>query len=160
MFVAPPALKNVLPVEDSLRKCAHLVVSAQISLQVKHLTQVCQGEKQSQHLSTTSPLWLWRRLRLVVHFRYTFLSFLCCGISCFKNDFITMSKRTCFIFQPIFPHLFQYIGWPEGTETDIVASSDSFSHLIYRVFPWYILTFFCYCTAGLQVKLWSILIVT
>jgi len=59
-----------------------------------------------------------------------------------------MSKRTCFIFQPIFPHFFQYIGWPEGLEIDIVASSDSASHLIYRVFRLYILTFFCYCTAG------------
>jgi len=62
-----------------IRKCAHLVVSAHISLQVRHLTQVCEGEKQSQLLSTTSPLWFWRRIRLVVHFRDKFLSFLCCG---------------------------------------------------------------------------------
>ena len=38
-----------------------------------------------------------------------------------------MLKRTCFVFQLIFPHFSWYIGWPEGSETDIVASSDSFS---------------------------------
>ena len=70
-----------------IRKCAHLVVSAHISLQVKHSTQVCEGEKQSQLLSATSPLWFWPPIRLVVHFRDKFLSFLCCGILCFKNDF-------------------------------------------------------------------------
>jgi len=32
------------------------------------------------------------------------------------------------------PAFFRYIGWPEGQETDIGASSDSVSHLIYRVF--------------------------
>jgi len=36
---------------------AHLVVFAHINLQVKHLTQICEGEKQSRLLSTTSPLW-------------------------------------------------------------------------------------------------------
>ena len=48
-----------------IRKCAHLVVLAHISQQVKHLTQVCEGEKQSQLLSATSPLWFWR-IRLVL----------------------------------------------------------------------------------------------
>jgi len=40
MLLAPQALKNVLPVEDSFsnQEMPHLVVSAQISLQVKHLT--------------------------------------------------------------------------------------------------------------------------
>jgi len=58
-----------------ISKCAHLVVSAHISLQVKYLTQVCEGEKQSPLLSTTSPLWFWRRIRLVVHFRENFCLF-------------------------------------------------------------------------------------
>jgi len=41
----------------------------------------------------------------VVHFRDDFLSFLRCAISWFKNNFfITMLKRSCSIFQPIFPH--------------------------------------------------------
>jgi len=79
MLVAPQALKSMLPVEDSfstiIRQCAHLVVSAHISLQVKHLTQVCEGQKQSQLLSITSPLWFWRLIRLVVHNRDKFLSF-------------------------------------------------------------------------------------
>ena len=86
-----------------------------ISLQVIYLTQVCEGEKQSQFLSITSLLWFWRRIRLVVHFRDKFLSFLCCGTSCFKNDFSSQCQK-------------ETIGWPEGLETDIVASSDSVSH--------------------------------
>jgi len=59
MLVNPQALKSVLSVEDSflIWKCAHLVVFAHINLQVKHLTQICEGEKQSRLLSTTSPLW-------------------------------------------------------------------------------------------------------
>ena len=74
------------------RKCAHLVVPAHISLQVKHLAQVCEGEKQSQLLSTSSPLWFWRRIGLV-HFRDKFLPFLCCGTSCFKNDFSSQCQK-------------------------------------------------------------------
>jgi len=70
-----------------------VVVSAHISLQVKHLTQVCAGEKQSQLLSTTAPLWFWLRIRLVIHFRDKFLSFLCCGTSCFKNDFSSPCQK-------------------------------------------------------------------
>jgi len=71
MLVAPQALNSVLQVEDSSsnKEMRTFSVSAHISLQLKHLTQVCEGEKQSQLLSTTSPLWFWRRIRLVVHFR-------------------------------------------------------------------------------------------
>jgi len=76
-----------------IRKCAHLVVSVHIGLQVKHLTQACEGESQSQLLTTTSPLWFWRRIRLVVHFHDKFLSFLCCRTSCFKNDFSSQCQR-------------------------------------------------------------------
>ena len=47
-----------------------------------------------------------------------------------------MSKRTCFMFQPIFQYFFRYTGWPEGPETDIVASDDRVSHLICRVFDY------------------------
>ena len=75
-----------------IKKCAHLVESAHINLQVKHLTQACEGEKQSQLLSTTSLLWFWRRIRLVVHFRDKFLSFMCCG-TCFKNDFSLQCQK-------------------------------------------------------------------
>jgi len=53
-----------------------------------------------------------------------------------------MSKKNLFrIFSGILPG-------QRAPETDIVASSDSVSHLIYRVSRLYILTFFCYCTAG------------
>jgi len=48
---------------------------------------------------------------------------------------------------PTNTRIFRYFGWPEGPETDIVAWSDSLSHLIYRAFLLYILTF-CYCAAG------------
>jgi len=70
-------------------KCAHLVVSAHVSLQVKHLTQVCEGEKQSQLLSTTSPLRFWRRIRLGVHFRDKLL----CRGTCLKNDFSSQCQK-------------------------------------------------------------------
>jgi len=57
-------------------------------------------------------------------------------------------KKNLFHILTNIPAFFRYIGWPEGPETNIVASSDSVSHPIYRVFRLYILTFFCYCTAG------------
>jgi len=76
-----------------IKKCSHLVVSALISLQVKQLTQVCEGKKQSKLLSTTSPLWFWRRIRLVLHFCDKFLSFLCCGASRFKNVFSSQCQK-------------------------------------------------------------------
>jgi len=117
------------------RRCAHLVISAHISLQVRHLTQVCEGEKRSQLLSSTSPLWSW--ITLVVHFRDKFLSFLCYETSCFKNDVSSQCQK-------------EPIGWPEGPETHIVASSDSVSHVIYRV---YRDTFWRSSAAALQVKL-------
>ena len=88
------------------RKCTHLVLIAHISLQLKHLTQVCEGEKQSQLLSTTSPLWFWRRIRLVVHFREKFLSFLCCGTSCLKNYFDYNVKKKLFHISTNLPAFF------------------------------------------------------
>ena len=70
MLMAPQALKSVLPVEDSFSNKEMRTfsrISADISLLVKQ-TQVCEGEKQNQLVSTTSPLWFWQP-RLVVHFR-------------------------------------------------------------------------------------------
>jgi len=52
---------------------------------VEHLTQVCEGEKQSQLLSTTAPLRFWQRIRHIRYISVTSLSFPCCGTSCFKN---------------------------------------------------------------------------
>jgi len=69
-----------------MRKCTHLIVSAHISLRVKQLAHVCEREKQSQLFSKASALWFWRRIMFVVHFRDEFLSFLCCGTSCFTNN--------------------------------------------------------------------------
>ena len=132
-----------------IRKYAHSVVSAHISLQVKHFN--------------TS---LWRIKRKPASVNYFAIVVLAtnkiCGtfpwqVSVFsvlwnimfqKWLFITILNRTCFIFQPLFPHFFRHIGWPEGQETDIFASSDSLSHLIYRVFRWCILIYLYYCTSG------------
>ena len=95
MLVAPQALKNVLSVEDSFsdkemrtfgRIRAHQSTSETFNTSLRR-------KKQSQLLSTTSPLWFWRRIRHVVHFLEKFLSFLCCGASCSKNDFSSQCQK-------------------------------------------------------------------
>ena len=98
--MAPQALKSVLPVEDSfsnkeMHTFSRIRGSAHIILQVKYLTQVCERGKQSLLLSTTSPLWFWRRIRLVVHFSDKFL---CCGTSCFKNDISSQRQKEPFSY--------------------------------------------------------------
>jgi len=95
MLVAPQALKSVLPVEDSFtdKEMRTFSLSAHISLQIKHLTQAYEGEKQSQLLSTTSPSWFWRRMRLVVQFRDKLLSFPCRWTSCFIKDFSSQRRK-------------------------------------------------------------------
>ena len=156
MLVAPQALKSVLPVADSFthqemctfsRIRAHQSASETFNLRfwrrktkpasVNYFDIVAQATNKTcafpWQVSVFSVLW---------------------NIMVQKWLFITISKTTCFILQPIFPHFFRYIGWPEGPETDIVGSSDSVSHHIYRVFRLYVLTFFCYCTAG-WTKHWS-----
>ena len=55
----------------------------------------------------------------------TSLSFLCCGTSCFKNDFSSQCQKEPVSYFNQYPAFFLYIGWPEGPETDIVDSSDS-----------------------------------
>jgi len=87
-----------------IRQCAYLVVSAHISLQVKHLTQVCEGEKQSQLLSTTLPLWF--------YFRDKFLSFMCCGTSCFKNHFSSQCQKESVSYSNQYCRIFSSIYWP------------------------------------------------
>jgi len=88
LLVAPQALRSLLSVEDSFSNkemCTFSRIRAHQSTS-ETLTQVYEGEKQSQLLSTASPLWFWWRIRHVVHFHDKFLSFLCCGTSYFKND--------------------------------------------------------------------------
>jgi len=142
LLVAPQALTSVLPVEDSSfnqemqpfsRNHAHQSTSETIK-------QDCEGQKQSQLLSNTLPLWFWRWIKLAVHFRDQLLSILCCGTTWFENNFHHNDKENLCHFSchfSIFLHFFWYISW---LETDIVASSDSVSHLVYRVFRWYFLT--------------------
>jgi len=52
----------------------------------------------------------------------------------FKMTFHHDVKKKLFHISTNISVFFRYIGWPEGRETDIVASSDSVSHLIYRFF--------------------------
>jgi len=83
LLVAPQAVTSVLSVADSfsnqeMRTFGRIRAHESTS---ETLTQVCEGEKQSQLLSTTLSLLFWRRIKLVVHFREEFLSFLCCGTS-------------------------------------------------------------------------------
>jgi len=75
MLVAPQALKSVLSVEDSFSNKEMRSFSRIPVHQSTSETQVCEGQKQSQLLSTTLPLWFWRRIRLVVHIRDKFLFF-------------------------------------------------------------------------------------
>jgi len=58
MLMAPQAFMSVLLIEDCFFNKEMRTFSRirHISLQVKRLTQVCEGGKQSQLLSTTSPL--------------------------------------------------------------------------------------------------------
>jgi len=83
---------------------------------------MCEGEIQSQLLSTTSSLWFWRRIRFVVHFRDEFLSFCVVEHHVLKINLLFSTNITAF---------FRYIGL---LETDIFDSSDTVSQLIYRVF--------------------------
>jgi len=52
----------------------------------------------------------------------------------FKNDFRHNVKTNLFHISTNIPAFFQYIGWPKGPVTDIIASSDSVSRLIHAVF--------------------------
>jgi len=138
MLVAAQALKSVLPVEDSFSnkkmRTFSRIRAHQSTSETFRLTQVCEGEKQSQLPSTTSPLWCWRQIKLVIHFREKFLSLLRYGTSCSRNDFSSQCQKEPVSYSTNMPAFFRYTGLPEGPETDIIASSDSVSHLIYRVF--------------------------
>jgi len=69
MLVASQALNSVLPVEDSFSNKEVRSFSRIRAHQTTSEIQVCDGQKLSQRLSTTSPLCFRRRIRLVVHIR-------------------------------------------------------------------------------------------
>ena len=81
-------LLDVLPVTDSIsnKEIRTFSIRTHQSTHETINTTLCR-RKTKQLLSTISALWFWRRIRFVVHFRDEFLSFLCCRISCFKNNF-------------------------------------------------------------------------
>jgi len=66
---------NIHSFSDNEMRTFSRIRAHQSTSETFNLTHVCEGEKQSQLLSITSPLWFWRRIRLVVHFRYKFLLF-------------------------------------------------------------------------------------
>ena len=58
-------------------------------------------------------------------FRDKFLCFLCCGTSCFKNDFSSQCQKEPFSYFNRYYRIFAVYWLTRGPETDIVASSDS-----------------------------------
>ena len=150
MLVVPQALKNVLPVEDSFSNTEMPAFSPY---------------QRSQSTSETFNISLWRTKTKPASVNYCTIVVLATNKTCgtfpwqasvfsvvehhvLKMTFHHNDKKNLFHISTNIPTFFRYIGWPENPETDIVASSDSVSQLIYRVFRWYISTFFCYCTAG------------
>ena len=97
--------------EQLSRYCGWRVITKKPTATIVALVggKVCEGEKQSQFLPTTSPLWFWRRIRHGVHFRDKFLSFLHCGTSgtsCFKNDFSSQCRKELFHISTKIPAFF------------------------------------------------------
>ena len=107
MLVAPQALKRVLPVEDSFS-----------NKEMRTFSRIGAHQSASETFNTS----LWKKKTKPASVKYFAIMVLAtnktCGtflwqVSVFsvlwnimfsKWLFITMSKRTCFIFQPIFPH--------------------------------------------------------
>ena len=145
MLVAPQALKSVLPVEDSFSNKEMRTFSRIREHQSTRKTFNTRlwRKKQSQLLSTTSPLWFWQRIKLVV--RFCDKSFLCYGTSCFKNDFSSQcQKEHISINVPAFSGILagQRAQRPISLPHVIASTISSI------VFWLYISTFFCYCTAS------------
>jgi len=152
MLVAPQMLKSVIPVEDSF-----------FNKEMRTFSRV----RTHQYTSETFNTGLWRintipastSPRIVVLATNKTCGAFPWQVSVFyvlwnimfsKGLFITMSKRTCFKFQPIFPHFVSSILADRRTQRPIslppvIASAISF---IVFVDYMYILSFFCYCTVG------------
>jgi len=142
MPVAPQALKSVIPVEDSFS-----------NKEMRSFSRI------RAHQSTS----LWRTEAKRASVNYFAIVVLATNKTCstypwqvsvfsvvehhvLKMTFHHNFKKNLFHISTNITAFSRYIGWPRGPETDIVASSDSVSHLIYRAFLWYFLTL--YCTAG------------
>jgi len=136
MLVATQAIESVLPVEDSVsKKQAHLVVSGHISLQVKYLTQVCEGEKQSQLLSIYSPLGFWRRIK---HMRFIsvtgFCSFRVVEHHVLKMTFHHNVQKNLFHISTNVPAFCSGILVGQRAQNRYCCPSANVSHFICRVF--------------------------
>ena len=147
LLASPQAFKSVLPVTDSFS-----------NQEMRTFSRIRTHQSTVETINTS----LWRRKTKPSFLNYFAVVVLPTNKTCSASPwrvsvfsvlwnnmvqnwlFITVSKRTCVIFHPIFLHFFRYVGW---LEADIVTSNDNVSHLIYRAFRWY-LTFFCYCTVG------------
>jgi len=132
MLVVPQALKSVLLVEDAFS-----------NKEIRSFSRIRAHPSTSETFNAT----LWRRKTKPASVNYFTIVVLAtnktCGtfprhVSVFsvlwnimfqKWLFITMSKRTCFIFQPTFSHFFRYIGWPVGqrpiSSSPVIASATS-----------------------------------
>jgi len=100
------------------------------------------------------PLWFGYEQNLRCIFVMIFCLFCVVKQHCLKITVYHHVKEDLCHFSTNIPAFLWHISW---RETDIVVSSDSLSHLIYRAFRRYFLTFICYCTAGLKLGLFSLL---
>jgi len=151
MLMAPQALKSLLPVADSFS-----------NEEMRTFSRIRAHQSASETFNTR----LWRRKTKPASVNDFAIVVLATNKTCgafpwqvsvisvlwnitFKKWFSSQyQKEPASYFNQYSRIFFRYIGWSEDPETDIVASTDSVSHLIYCVFRWYLLTFFCYCTAG------------
>jgi len=75
-----------------IRKCAHSVVSAHISLQAKHLTSFWKKKAKPASINYFAIVVLATN-KTCGTFPWKFLSFLCCRTSCFESDFSSQCQR-------------------------------------------------------------------
>jgi len=133
IFVAPQALKSVFPVEDSSS--------------IKEM-RIFSGIGAHQSTSETFRTSLWRRKTKPPSVNYFAIVVLATNKTCgtfpwqvlvfsmlwnvmfSKWLFITMSKRNCFIFQPIFPYFFGILAGQRAERPillpPVIASAISF----------------------------------
>jgi len=130
MLVAPQELKNVLPVEDSFS-----------NKEMRTFSRIRAHQSKSETFNTL----LWTRktkpapvncFTLVVlatskagsTFPWQVSVFSVVEHHVLETTFHHLVKKNPFHISTNIPALFRYISWPEGIETDIIATSDNGSH--------------------------------
>jgi len=110
MLVAPQVLKSVLPVEDFFSKKEMRTFSRIRAHYVVYKGNIYTSLRRRKTKPASVKYFaivFWRRMRLVVHFRDKFLSFLCCGTSRFKNDFSSQCQKEPVSYFNQYSHIFQ-----------------------------------------------------